>query len=69
MNVSLKRQCDNILESGVIDFDNEEPHLALPKDIIIALVPYIERSHKHPNPTRKWNNKIKVLRTGINYCE
>lgn len=69
MNVSLKKQCDNILESGVIDFDNEEPHWGLPKDIINALIPYIECSHRHPHPTRKWHNKIKKLRIGINYWQ
>lgn len=65
----LKRQADNILESGVIDFDNEEPHWGLPKDIINALAPYFEHLHRHPHPTRKWSNKIKKLRIGINYWQ
>lgn len=63
----LKKQTDNILESGVIDFESEEDNWALPKDIYIAMLPYIEFLHRHPHPTREYNKKIKKIRSALNY--
>lgn len=63
----LKRQTDNILDSGVIDFDNEEDTWTLPKDIYIAMLPYIEFLHRHPKPTRAYKKKIKQIRLAISY--
>ena len=63
----LKRQADNILDSGVIDFENEEDTWALPKDIYIAMLPYIEFLHRHPKPTRAYKKKIQKIRLAIRY--
>ena len=63
----LKRQADNILESGVIDFDKEDDTWALPKDIYIAMLPYIKSLYRHPHPTRAYNKKIKKIAATINY--
>ena len=63
----LKKQTDNILESGVIDFESEEDNWALPKDIYIALLPYIEFLHRHPKPTMAYKKKIKKIKGALNY--
>jgi hypothetical protein len=63
----LKKQTDNILESGVIDFESEKDNWALPKDIYIAMLPYIEFLHRHPKPTRAYKKKIKQIRLAISY--
>lgn len=63
----LKKQTDNILESGVIDFESEKDNWVLPKDIYIAMLPYIEFLHRHPHPTREYNKKIKKIRGALNY--
>lgn len=63
----LKKQVDNILESGVIDFENEKDTWALPKEIYTAMIPYMKSLYRHPNPTREYKKKLKKIEGAINY--
>lgn len=67
LSVTLKKQADNVLESGVIDFEDEDDTWALPKDIYTAMLPYMKFLYRHPNPTRAYNKKIKKIEGAIDY--
>lgn len=54
----LESSLDRLLDSGIIDFESEEPDFCLPKDIMLALAREIEFQYKAPNPTKKDKKRI-----------
>lgn len=55
----LEDKLDELLDSGVIDFEKEDDNWGLPKDIIQALAKEIAWQYKHPNPPYGYKKRIK----------
>lgn len=49
----IETKLDKLLESGLIDFDNEDDNYALPKDIMQALARVMEFQYKRHCVNRK----------------
>lgn len=64
----LNRKLDVLLNSGVIDFKQEDDNWGLPKDIVLALAEEIKFQYGSFHATRKdkqrINNYYKTLRYG-----
>lgn len=54
----LEKSLDKLLNSGAIDFDNEDDNYRLPKEIMCALAKEIDWMYKDPNPKRGYKKKI-----------
>lgn len=56
---TLINNLDYLLDSGVIDFENEEDNYKLPKHIMQALGNTISRLYSNPHATRADKKQIK----------
>ena len=59
--VMCEKKLDKLLNSGVIDFNSEEPYWGLPKTIMCALAKEINFQYKHTDPPRGWKKKVDNL--------
>ena len=57
----LNKQVDKLLDSGVIDFEQEDDNFKLPKHIMQVLGKKITRSYTNPHATRKDKQQIRQL--------
>lgn len=55
----LINKLDYLLDSGAINFDNEENTWKLPKHIMVALAHTMERLYSNPHATRSDKKQIK----------
>ena len=56
---SLIEKLDKLLDSGAINFEQEEDNYRLPKLIMVALSEYMNWSYSPPYPTRADKKQIK----------
>ena len=56
---SLIEKLDVLLDSGAINFEKEEDHYGLPKQIMVALADYMSRSYSNIHATRADKKQIK----------
>ena len=54
----LEERLDKLLDSSAINYDEEEDHWGLPKDIVQALSKEMEFQYKNINATRKDMKRI-----------
>lgn len=59
----LYKRVDNLLNSGAIDFKNEEDNYALPKDIMCALAKDIVWQYERPYPKKGYKKRIDYFYT------
>ena len=54
----LEDKLDELLDSGVIDFEKEDDNWGLPKDIMQVLAREISWQYKHHNPPYGYKKRI-----------
>jgi hypothetical protein len=55
----LEKCVENLLNSGAIDFKEEEDNYSLPKDIMCALAHEIEWLYRQPYPKKGYKKRIR----------
>lgn len=63
----FEKKLDKLLNSGVINFDEEEDNYGLPKDIVQALAQYLSWQYKRLNETRIDKKRIQTYYEAIKW--